>query len=141
MRRFPSRTGRALAGLAATSLLVPAGGAALTAHASKTHRVAIKLFTPPQGTTLKGTWHDKTLGHGTAKGTLHVPLTKLTFSRKGGTFSTTTYNCAYQKVTPPTFSGCWKVTKGTGRFKGMKGGGKLEGNFDGHATYHGTVRY
>ncbi len=111
------------------------------ASAKKTYKVAIKMNTPPKGTTLKGTWHEKTLGKGTAKGTLHVPLTKLTFTTKGGTFSTTSYDCSYQVVSPPTFKGCWKITKGTGKFKGITGGGKLEGNFDGHATYHGKVRF
>lgn len=137
MRQSRTRVLTALAVMTAAALLIPAAGST----AAKSRNVAIKMNTPPKGTTLKGTWSEKTLGRGTARGTLRVPLTKLTFKTRGGTFSTTTYDCPEQKVSPPTFRGCWRVTKGTGKFKGMKGGGKLSGNFNGRATYRGKVTY
>jgi hypothetical protein len=116
--------------------------AAVVFGASKSHAVKIKIVTKQTGTKLKGTWSDAALGNGSVKGTLVVPLTKLTLTRTGGgTFSTTTYNCPQQKFTPPTFTGCWKVVKGTGKFKGMTGKGLLAGTLTGPSTYTGTVKY
>jgi hypothetical protein len=110
--------------------------------AAKTHKVKLVMFGPAKGTTITGTWKEKKLGKGTLKGTLHIPVTVLTFTTKGGTFTTTTdIPCKSEAVTPPTFKGCWKVIKGTGKFKGASGGGKLHGNLDGHAFYNGKLKY
>jgi hypothetical protein len=134
LRRIPIAI--AAAAIAAGLALAPAAGAA------SSHKVSLKLNGPPKGTKISGTWTEKTLGKGTLKGTLHIPVTILTFTAKGGTFTTTTdVPCKSEKVTLPTYKGCWKVTKGTGKFKGIKGGGKLSGNFDGHATYKGKLKY
>jgi hypothetical protein len=114
--------------------------------ASKSYKVSIQSFSiqhsTATGTTLSGTWHAAKLGRGTLTGTLVIPLTKLTYKRNGyGTFSTTTYNCKQQSYTPPTFAGCWKVTRATGKFKGMTGRGTFTGNIKGNADYVGSVKY
>ena len=111
------------------------------AKSKSSHHVSIKLLTKQKGTVLTGTFSDKVLGHGTAKGTLHIPLTKLTYKVKGGSFSTTTPHCKTETYTPPTYTGCWKISKATGKFKGMTGSGTLSGNVDGHSIYKGTVKY
>lgn len=113
---------------------------------NSSYKVSIKSLSKQHstssGTTLSGTWSDAKLGKGTLTGTLKIPLTKLTYARKGyGTFSTTTYHCAKEKFSPPTFAGCWKVTKATGTFAGMTGGGTFTGNIDGHSVYVGAVKY
>lgn len=113
----------------------------IASNAASSRSVTIKLNGPPKGTKISGTYTSNKLGKGKIKGTLNIPLTKLTFTTKGGTFKTTTFKCSSEKVTPPTYRGCWKVTKGTGKFRGMKGSGKLSGNFNGRATYSGKVRY
>jgi hypothetical protein len=134
LRRIPIAI--AAAAVAAGLALAPAAGAA------SSHKVSLKLNGPAKGTTITGTWTEKSLGKGTLKGTLHIPVTVLTFTAKGGTFTTTTdIPCKSEAVTPPTFKGCWKVVKGTGKFKGISGGGSLFGNLDGHATYNGTLKY
>ena len=126
----------ATAAIAAGLALAPAAGAA------SSHKVSLVLNGPAKGTTIVGTVSDKTLGKGKIKGTLHIPVTILTFTVKGGTFTTTTdIPCKDEAVTPPTFKGCWKVIKGTGKFKHASGGGTLFGNLDGHATYNGSMKF
>lgn len=134
LRRIPIAI--ATAAVAAGLVLAPAAGAA------SSHKVSLKLSGPAKGTVIVGKFTDKTLGSGTIKGTLHIPVTVLTFTAKGGTFTTTTdVPCKDQAVTPPTFKGCWKVLKGTGKFKGISGGGTLSGNLNGDATYNGSLKY
>lgn len=114
-----------------------------SAAAAKTQKVSLKLNGPAKGTVITGTWSEAKLGKGKLKGTLHIPVAVLTFTVKGGTFTTTSgvKGCKDTAVTPPTFKGCWKVIRGTGKYKNASGGGKLFGNLDGHATYNGTLKY
>jgi hypothetical protein len=140
LKRMSLVTALALAIAACFSATVVFG--ASKPHKAKSHKVKIKIVTTQTGTKLAGTWSDAALGKGTATGTLVVPLTKLTLTRTGGgSFSTTTYNCPQQKFTPPTFAGCWKVVKGTGKFKGMTGKGLLAGTLTGPSYYTGPVKY
>ncbi len=127
------------------ALATAVSGAAVVApvaFARSSQNVSITLLTKQHGTNLSGSWHAQGLGSGSVKGTLVIPLTKLTLTRGGyGSFSTTTFHCSNEHFTPPTFTGCWKVVHATGKFKGMTGGGKFAGNISGHTTYNGTVKY
>lgn len=129
--------------IAIAAAAVTAGLALAPAANAASHKVSIKLDGPAKGTVISGTWTEKTLGSGTLKGTLHIPVAVITFKVKGGTFTTTSdvKGCRDTAVTPPTFKGCWRVIRGTGKFKKARGGGKLSGNLDGRATYNGRLRY
>jgi hypothetical protein len=125
-------TGLMTAGLVAT----PSLGAA-----KKTYAVTMKMAGDPGASastfTAKVT-SSKPFGKGSLVGKFKPPLVNYVFTFKGGTFKAQ-FNGTLDGV---KVSGPWKIISGTGKFKGIKGGGQGSGDlstgkykFTGKATY------
>jgi hypothetical protein len=128
-------------GRAALALAVVAALAAIPALAlAKSYSVNL-LFKagPPKGTSISAKISGQPLGKCTMKGTLTIPDTKQVWTCKGGTIKVkghgTTGAANHAK-------GTWKVTGGTRKFSGIKGGGTFDGYFSTNTFhYKGTLKF
>ncbi len=78
------------------------------------------------------------LGRGTVTTRTTPPNVDITFKLKGGTLSLR----GSLKPAGNSVSGTWKVVKGTGKYRGAKGGGRMTGKFsfpNGTLTFKGSV--
>jgi hypothetical protein len=126
-----------LAAATAVSALVAVPGVSAS---GKSHKVSLKCVTPfkkGSSTQFAGTCKGTPWGTVRATGTLHIPHAVLTLHPKGGT-ATLAYN---GKANGAVITAKWKWTKGTGKFKHIKGGGTTKGDFQGNYTYKGTAKY
>lgn len=122
--------------LATTALVAPAVGQA------KTVKISMKTQAggpPPNGNKITGTYKGKPFGTCKMKGTLVIPKSLQTWKCKGGTLSvdsTGTTGAANDA------KGSFKITKGTGKYKGIKGKGTWAGQIStGVFLYKGSAKY
>jgi len=124
-----------LAAMAVGALVLPqVGSAAPAAHASKTISIACK--TPLKGHAVNGTCTGS-FGRIRTTGKLSSDYKKasVTFYLKGGT-ARMTYGVIGGSA---GFSGKWKWTGGTGKYKRIHGHGTVRGDFKGNTLYKGTA--
>jgi hypothetical protein len=133
-------------GLAAAALLTAgalvAGQAgaqpvATAAKAKKTYTVsyATARSKPPTDLSkLRGTLVGKPFGTASFTGATVVPITTYQWRFKGGVLKVK-FTATLKGVIA---SGPWKVTGGTGKFKGATGGGKASGGIDGSKPFKFT---
>jgi hypothetical protein len=80
----------------------------------------------------------KPFGRGTLVGTFRPPWVYYTFTFKDGTFKAN-FKGTLDGV---SVSGPWRITSGTGKYKGIKGGGRGSGDLStGHYRFTGRVKY
>jgi|1185.fasta_scaffold125282_1 hypothetical protein len=136
-RTVGSCVGTALIGAA---LVVPQIGAAKPAAAAKTYTLSLKVKSTRSGATAaKGTFSGKPLGRGTTTSKVAIPKETITLRpTAGGTITLV----AIGKVSGTSVKGGWKVTKGTGKYKGGSGKGTFTGNVrSGQFRYTGSLHY
>jgi hypothetical protein len=112
-----------------------------SAASAKTYKVNMKTPSPgtTKGTAISGTLTGTPFGTCKMKGTLIIPKATETWKCKGGSFrlvavSTTGAN--------NNVKGTWTLSKGTGKFKGIKGRGTFTGKLStGLYTYKGKASY
>jgi len=126
-----------LAVVAAGALVLPqVGSASPAAHAAKA--ISLTCKTPLKGHSLNGTCTGS-FGRIRSTGKLsnNYQSATVTMHLKGGTA-----RLKYAVVGgSATFSGKWKWTGGTGKYKRIRGGGTVRGDFKGNALYKGTARW
>jgi hypothetical protein len=127
----------------ATAFAGVALAAPLTGTASaKSYKVSFLLkgkLTDKPGE-IKGKVTGKPLGKGTYAGKVDFPNATYVMKFKGGTITFTEAG----KLDGSIAKGKWKIKKGTGKFKGIKGGGTSAGDITKQADgfkYKGTVKY
>jgi hypothetical protein len=134
--RFTKR----LSAVAAASVLTAGllGGTTGVAVA-KTQKVKIVTKGTYNGNSVQGKILSSPWGKGTYKGTLNPPDIVAKYKVKGGTFVIS----AKGTIDGNRAFGSWKISKGTGKFKGIKGGGKwVTPNLaKGTTTFTGKVTY
>ncbi|HEY7620153.1 MAG TPA: hypothetical protein VH834_10290 [Solirubrobacteraceae bacterium] len=122
----------AVAGVAA--LAIPATGLARSSHS-----VNMKLVGKLSGVTITGTAKGKPFGNCTNKAKLIIPNEVQVWTCKGGKVTIKSHGTT---GAANAAKGTWKVTKGTGKFKGITGHGTFSGlQSTGKFTYKGTVSY
>ena len=108
---------------------------------AKSYKVSLKQIGHFNGTTITGTISGKPLGKGTLKGKVNFSTNASvqTWKLKGGTIKVS----GVVKLTTGTLGvGPWKVLKGTGKYKGVKGGGVTNGDVaTGKFTWKGKLVY
>jgi hypothetical protein len=126
-----------VAGVAAGALVLPqVGSAAPAAHASKA--ITLTCKTPLKGQSVSGTCTGS-FGRIRSTGTLAKDFksASVTMHLKGGT-ARMKYNVVGGSA---TFSGNWRWTGGTGKYKKIRGSGTVRGDFKGNVRYTGTARW
>ena len=124
-----------VAGLGVTGAVVPAGVAS-KAHIARTYSVKFKNVGNPQNLNgkLSGSF-----GNGRSSGRIVVPKLYYNWKYSGGVIHAT------GKAGAPhgsVYTGVWKITNGTGKFKGITGHGTFSGDPTGHPVvfhFKGTV--
>src|SRR4051812_46076068 len=123
----------AVAAFAGSALVGPSVASA------KTYKANWKVVkaNPQVGTKISATYKGTPIGTCKMTGTLVIPNTKQTIKCKGGSFKLT----AKGKV-GAIVVGTWKVSSGTGKFKGVKGKGTFKGPLaTSKFVYKGTLNY
>jgi hypothetical protein len=129
--------------LKASAVALTMTAALIAAPASLAASAKVTLKSVPSaakqvGTKLTGKYTG-TFGKCTMKGKLVIPKTVQTLTCKGGTFS---FTATSSTGTSNNVKGTWKITGGTGKYKGIKGGGSFSGTLSTNAyTYTGHASY
>jgi hypothetical protein len=126
-----------------SKIIALAGIAALAATGvaqAKTYKVDMRSTKgTAKGASFGGSFNGKPFGHCKMKGTLLIPQLRETWTCKGGTFNLT--GISKSGAANDSF-GTWKITKGTGKFKGITGKGTFKGKVStGAFRYVGTAKY
>jgi hypothetical protein len=117
--------------ISACALIAPQAGVASS-------KLVVKSTGVQKGTAISGKIIGGTIGRGTYTGkvTNGGSGSRITWKVKGGTLKVTTAAGIVGRAVKGTF----KVTGGTGKFKGAKGSGKLNGNLNsGVFTFTGKL--
>lgn len=127
--------GRWAAGIAVATLAAGATAPAVDGASSKPVNATVKVSGIPS---FSGTVSGKPYGRGTVRGRLDLPTLTATLRYRGGTVRIrgTVSNASPVK-------GTWRTAGGTGRFRGVSGGGSFSGTFNGTAAtlrFRGRVR-
>jgi len=124
-----------LTGIFVTAALVlPAAAFAKTYHVSLTN-----VSHSGEASTLKGTVKGSPLGNCTYTGKLTIPNTTQVWTCTGGKIYVTSHGTS---GVSNNATGTWTVTKGTGKYGQIKGGGKLTGKLStGTYKYAGTLKF
>jgi hypothetical protein len=122
-----------------TALLTVAFGGAMAQSASaKKVKITMKGVVNQKGTAVTGTIKG-TLGTCKSKGKLVLPLYTGTWKCKGGTIKLRVPDSGIKGA---KVGGTIQFTGGTGKFKKIKGKGKVTGPLaNGNRTYTGTITY
>jgi hypothetical protein len=128
-----NRKTRTIAAVAGAAVLALPGIAE-----AKTYKVNASFSGSQNGTALTAKIRDKSLGKCTMKGKLVIPKTQQTWTCKGGKIRITGTGTTGASNDA---KGTWKVTGGTGKFKGAKGGGTFAGKLStAKFKYRGKIR-
>lgn len=127
--------GRWAAALAVAALGAGAAVPAVNGAAAKPVDATVKVSGIPG---FQGTVSGRPYGNGTVRGRLDLPNLTATLRYRGGTVRIrgTVSNASPVK-------GTWRTAGGTGRFRGVSGGGSFSGTFNGTAAtlrFRGRVR-
>jgi hypothetical protein len=133
LRKFHKSFATAAAGaLAAGALIAPAIAQA------KTYNVVVRDQGTLKGIKAGGKLTGSPFGNGTVSGTVKPPVAQYVWHFQGGTVKVKWV----AKLKGQIASGNWKILGGTGKYKGIKGGGHGSGNvvtgklkFTGKATF------
>jgi hypothetical protein len=122
------------AGLAAGAMIMPAAASA------KSYKVRlVNKSTSGTSPKLVGTVKGKPLGKCKYRGTLTIPDTTQVWRCKRGKIYVSTHGTS---GTSNDARATWKVTKGTGRYKGIRGRGKVKGKLSTSTfIYTGTLKF
>jgi hypothetical protein len=122
-----------------TIALAAVGSLALAGVAeAKTYKVNAKTVGKQVGVKLSAKITDPVLGKCTMTGKLVIPDTQQVWKCKGGTFKLTGHGTT---GADNDAKGTWKVTGGTGKFKGAKGSGTFAGKLStSKFTYKGSIK-
>jgi len=104
---------------------------------SASKKVTIEYKSALTSATLKGKFTSKPFGKGTLAGKANLPLFTITFKPKGGTFLLVLKGAPSGEKIKAT----WTISKGTGKYKKIKGKGKGTGTTDGDFKLTGTASY
>jgi hypothetical protein len=126
----------ALCALCAGSVIGPS-----IASAKSSHKVTMKVTKACKqvGSKICATYGGSPFGTCKMTGTLVIPKTIQTWKCKGGTFRVTANGTT---GAANDAKGTWKLSKGTGKYKGISGKGTFAGQLStGLFTYKGTAKY
>jgi hypothetical protein len=106
---------------------------------AKNHKVNFIGHGTQTGVDLKSTYKGKPFGTCKMTGKLVIPNTEQTVKCKGGSFSLTGHGTT---GAANDSKGTWKITSGTGKYKGIKGSGTFSGKLStGVYRYVGKAKY
>ena len=134
--KFMNRKVLVVGALAAFAGSAVVGPSVASAKSYKMNMKVTKAYTQV-GDKIRADYNGKPFGKCKMTGKLVIPNTQQTWKCKGGTVKLVAKGKVAAVVT-----GTWKITGGTGKFKGAKGSGKFSGKLsDNIFTYKGTVKY
>lgn len=122
-----------------TLALTAVAGLALTGVAeAKTYKMNARSVGKQVGVKLSAKITDPVLGRCTMTGKLVIPDTQQVWKCKGGTFRLTGHGTTGAS---DDAKGTWKVSGGTGKFKGAKGSGTFAGKLStAKFVYKGSIK-